>query len=641
MSQDRVRVTFRVDPDTKAVTRDGVLVDLGPATAVDAGDGEARTLNDIVEAYARAQQFSDISADFPIEVQLAVGEVLYRALDADRFVDWPCRWLEVVIEAAERSGDGTFLDRLPWMLTARPDAESRGFLGQVEGEPWVITIDGAPGAAKEDRLFPPEPRLLLMLPATFGDTESGEHEADIRQLLGSCYTSGSLAANVRTARTWAEAYVILRKDSGFNPHVVYFYGHGDSTQSESTFLFDSERGRLSSISAKQIGDVLGALPARSRPAVFFGNCCHGASAGRAGLREQLAAKVDCLIANRTVVDLQVARQFGLEVLGRLVGEASAPNRFMGEATSNITQGIGGSDVGGRWASPVVYTNYNRWIALAPARRQDLKRTTAGSFVERVDRVQPVGLAVAALTPLLDRKGIVLHALAWQAEAAQGVEAFGRRLRDEMYERFVTRAVTEFLVDLQDDTISSGDTNLQPQLLAAIHNALAEPSLRAIAPQPGTLKETILQLLQKYLTTTGVVLLIRNRPVSVEGPVSQKLVRSYWRLWGDLRGELARRARPDYGLRIVVAVALDVAPGRRIEIAELVQPPADASAEVADLGLLASVTVADLIQHFTDFSSAYDDVGSDNRDQKAAEIFDKTGGVFMPTQIALKAVAKLT
>src|SRR5689334_18033362 len=98
MTPDRIRVMLNVDPATHVVMRDGAVVDLGPGTAVDAGDGQARTLQEIVDAYAQAIDFVDISGDFPPSVQQAVGEVLYRALGADTFADGLCRWLEVVID---------------------------------------------------------------------------------------------------------------------------------------------------------------------------------------------------------------------------------------------------------------------------------------------------------------------------------------------------------------------------------------------------------------------------------------------------------------------------------------------------------------------------------------------------------------
>jgi hypothetical protein len=638
MTLDRIRVVLGVDA-SGAVSRAGQFVDLGPDTSIDTGEGETRTLKQIVDAYAAAEQFSDLEQQLPVDAQQAIGETLYRALGGDAFVGEMCRWLEIAIEDCGHPERTRFLQRLPWPFLAQPDSESLSFLVQDEDAPWVVTLDGAPRATKEDVLFPPEPHILLVITQSDPDNQGAEHEAEIREALRPWYTAQNFENNVRTARTWPEVSDLIRQR--FDADVMYFYGHGLGGR-EGALLFDPELGQTPTVTARQIGQVIGAMNPEFRPIVFIGNCCHGTSAARTGLGQELSDKIHCLIANRTVVDVPMARAFGTYILRRLALEGASPAQFLGEVNQHLVETVSGTDIGGRWACPVVFTNFSRWRSLLPERsRALLKRETAGDVTERIDRKKPLNLALEALGPLLGSKGIGLGAFAWQGEKVQGIDAFGRRLRDAIFECFSNMSVGDFVVDLLSDTMAAGSENHIGHILAAIFAALAPPRDPRRRPDYQPTKEDVLKLLTKQLSGTGVVLLIRAGSISIGSRRSQSLIQAYWRVWIDLRKELEKLPQQNPVLRIVLTVALELPAASRIQVAALLQAPADdPSSRATDVGILTSVEAADITEHLKDFLKFYDSVSGDTCEQKAHEIYSATAGVFEPTQLVLRREGKL-
>lgn len=639
MNADRIRIALTVNA-AGAVSRAQQPVNLGPDTLIDIGQGETRTLKQIVDAYAAAEELADLEQQLPVDAQQAIGETLYRALGADDFVGGLCRWLEIAVEDQGNAERTRFLQRLPWPFLAKPDTRSLSFLMQDEDAPWVVTLDGAPGAAKEDVLFPPESRILLMIAQSDADTEGAEHEAEIREALRPWYSAQAFQDNVKTASTWPEVNKLIQRER-FDADVMYFYGHGLGGRN-AALLFDPVMGQRPDVTANQIGHVIGALNRKFRPNVFIGNCCHGTSAARTGLGEELSEKIDCVIANRTVVDVPMARSFGTYILQRLAAEGASPTQFLGEVNQHLVETVSGTDIGGRWACPVVFTNYARWRSLLPERsRALLKRETAGDVTERIDRKKPLGLALDSLEPLLGSAGIRLGAVAWQGEKIQGIDAFGRRLRDAVLERYSNMSVGDFVVDLLSDTIAAGSENHNAHVLAAIFAAFAPTRDPRRRPDYQPTREDVLKLLTKQLSETGVVLLIRAGSVAIDGPKSQGLVQAYWRAWIDLRKELEKLPQQKPALRIILALALDLPAASRLQVAALLpSPPDDPISTATDLGVLTSVEAADIAEHLRDFLKFYDSVSGDTCEQKANEVYGATAGVFEPTQLILKREGRL-
>ncbi|MDX0221143.1 hypothetical protein GOC40_24685 [Sinorhizobium meliloti] len=636
---DRISVVFKVDPVTRTVSRDGMQVDLAPTTAVDAGDGQMRTLADILDAYAKASDFEDVRRTMTPDVQQAVGVVLYRALGPETFSDERCRWVEISVDApGDAAARGRFVQSLPWPLTAQPDPFS--FLAQRGAQPWLFTLDGAKDTLKSDVLFPPEPRILLMITHSQGEILGREHQAEIEAMLRPNYSAQSYASNVRVARRWSEAFALLSAAEVFDPHIIYFYGHGQSETGVAELIFDLADNELPEVSASTIATVLASLESLRRPALFFANCCSGANAVKSGIGDAIGGHVGCVVSNRTVVDLHAARVFGLEVLNALVSERRAPDTFMADVTLNVIMKVSGSHLAGRWACPVVHTNYGQWIGLAPQAFSQLHRATAGRVVNQLDRKAPVDLATSALGSLIREPGYHLRSLVWQAEGDQGVTDLGVRLRDEFLSQFTRVPIREFMVELQADTRPAADQSARRHIFASIYSALGRPGESPFVSGENPRMLDVLKRLSRHLSKKDLVLLVQMVPVAVDDESGQRLIQSYWQVWIDLLGELTRNGRGEEALRIVVTIALQIS-NAVVDVQKLLPAPTDQSAQIVVFDRLGSVTTDDIKEHITTFASVYEDIAGNQIAEKAQEIHRSTAGVYMPTVQLLKRIAGYT
>ncbi|TBF23423.1 hypothetical protein [Rhizobium leguminosarum] len=640
---NRSRVVFHVDSATDIVTRNGKVVDLSPTTVVNSFDGAARTLADIQRDYAEAYDLEAVRSSMTPDVQQAVGIILFEAIGAETFLDARCRWIEIAVAPGAADGLSRFIRNLPWPLTAQPDPFC--FLAQRGADSWLFTLEVAAGGGRPEVLFPPEPRILLMIPKGDVDTDGERHEKDILALLKPNYSQESYAKNVMIAQTWPEALAVLADDNAFDPHIVYFYGHGSSKTGLAELMFDQVETQLPEVSATTIGNLFESLTAPRRPALFFGNCCSGANAILAAIGDAIGPQVGCVISNRTVVDTHAAQTFGLEVLQALVGDRLAPDVFMPNVTNNLIIKVSGSHLAGRWACPVMHTNYDQWISLAPKRFSKLHRATAGRIVDRLDRKAPVAQAKAAFAELVEKPGYRLGALVWQAKGDQGVNDLGPRLRDEFLTTFTTHAIREYVVDLQAETRLASDpripkASMRGHIFTSLYVALGPPGETPLVRGESPGMDHVIKRLSGDLSNQGAVVLIRMVPVDVKDESSQKLVQAYWKVWIEIMRNLAAIGRPDQARRILVTFALQIST-KDVDIPNLLPQAVDVSARITDFQRLESVTAEDVKNHIEAFTNIYDEIAFDEIAMEAEKIHHGTQGVFMPTVQMLKRIAGFT
>lgn len=652
MNDRKVRIVLEIDPATRAVSRIGGSgphpVDLSRTRAIDLGEGRASTLGEVIDTYAKATQFFDVQEFFTVNAQQAIGEVLFEALGGAEVLDEEGGWLEIAVRSS-KPGAGAAnvrreLERLPWSFLARPDSRGSSFLINDEENPWVVTLDGAPELYPEEVLFPPEPRILLMIAGTDPAApnydeqekdEAAEHEEELLTALKSCYSASAFDQNVKVAHRWKEVTSLL--DAGFAPHVLYFYGHGESDDNGSQLLFRANPGEVPRVSSTQIGALLKGQAAKGvRPTILFANCCHGTSAVRFGLGEELSALVPCLIANRTVSGVEESRTIGRHVLEALARAGTAPDTFMADAVREVLVNVSGSTVGGRWGCPVVYTRYASWIALAPERRNDIRLITAGDFPARVDRHDPVTHATAAFASRLGGKGIAIDGIAWQAEERQGLINFSRRLRDVFNEQFTTTPIREWMVRFQAESYpATGDDPdaLMAHFAKSIYGALAGPNDPLRAPNKAVRLSDVVTKLTQSVATAGSTVLFTHEPIDAKRHV---FLREYWLTWAEIRRLVEKNAKVQT-LRILLAFPLRVGPADSIDIVEVMTAPASNFLSLTPLGVFDSVSQVELAAHLRDFTAFYS-VRDDQVDRVAGDIHARTQGVFDQTHIALKTKA---
>lgn len=648
MNDRKVRIELAIDPVTRSVSRIDEAgpqpIDLSRSRTIDLGDGRSCTLGDVIDKYAEATDFFDVQEFFTVDAQQAIGEVLFEALGGAKVLNDEGGWLEIAVCCKDGAGGADVrreLERLPWPFLARPDARGSSFLINDEENPWVVTLDGAPDIVREEVLFPPEPRILLMIagddptaPGYDKDRDQAPaHEEELLAALKSCYSATAFDQNVKVAHRWKDVIGLL--DAGFSPHVLYFYGHGESDGKSSQLLFRANPGELPRVSPTQIRRLLDEQVARGwRPTIFFANCCHGNSAPRFGLGEELSALVPCLIANRTVAGVEESRLIGQHILECLARDGTAPDALLADAVRKVLTNVSGSTVGGRWGCPVVYTRYASWIALSPEKRSDIRPVTAGDFPARVDRHEPVKHATTAFASRLGGKGITIDGIAWQAEERQGLINFSRRLRDVFNEQFTTTPIREWMVRFQAESYPAAADDsgeLVPHFAKSIYLALAGPG-DPRAPNKAVNLNDVVRKLTQSVATAGSTVLFSHEPIDAK---RQVFLREYWLTWAQIRKEIEKNARAQ-ALRILLAFPVRVGPTDSIKIEEVLAPPSE-FLSLTPLGVFESVSRDELAKHLSDFTAFYN-MRDDQVDRVATDIHARTNGVFDQTHIALKTKA---
>lgn len=642
MSIDRSRSVFALSSDGQ-VTCDGRQIDLSRDTRLPLRDGVVKTLGDILDCYDQSGNRVSLEDILTADVQQAIGEVLYSALGEATFKRYGRRWIEISAEGGWSTQFGRFIAALPWPMTAGP-SQTYNFLAQLPDDPWLFTLASGDGPEPlMDQAFPPEPRVLLAIPKDDEDQWS-EHEAELKELLSESYTIKTFGDNVRIVRKWDDFRAVLSAANAWDPDVIYFYGHGRHDTGVVELLFDSGYHDVMGMA-----DLLRALESRRRPAMIFLNCCNSGNAARLSARNGLAPLAACVVANRTIADFDAARKFGVEVMSGLVRDALPPHLFFPRATFELALGLG-TRLGGRWACPVVHTNYSEWVALKPVGLASPAAATAGRFVDRLDRSLQVNKSVAVVRTLVRQAGFPLKALVWQAEPDQGAGELGRRILDELHSVYTTETIREIVVELQPDTRPVA--HYEENILGAIHAALARSKFLRDVGKPDQAQVSdllsVLTLLKVHLSARGVLLYVRTLPLPVDHDGIADLVRSYCAVWIKIRNILQPKVATKNRLRIVLALALDVPSNAYVKINELLGKNAAApGVEVIDLDILGSVSVGDLVEHLSEYMLGYRSLPVsaqfDDTQLKivATEIAGATEGRFIPTLIHLKKMADLT
>ena len=112
----------------------------------------------------------------------------------------------------------------------------------------------------------------------------------------------------------------------FEPHVVYYYGHGIGTLHQSRLVF--VKGPHKQRDERPIGDFAQKLRGlREPPRFVYVNCCSGDAGGFLGAGWQLGDFVPAVIESASVVSVETVRPRN----PKHVKDFGQPNRFTGKS----------------------------------------------------------------------------------------------------------------------------------------------------------------------------------------------------------------------------------------------------------------------------------------------------------------------
>ena len=128
----------------------------------------------------------------------------------------------------------------------------------------------------------------------------------------------------RTFNAFAAAVLSLR------PHVIYFYGHGETDDFSTRFQFEND-GAADWRGFDEISQAVSQLINSSRfPPVVWVNACQGAAAHQESALRMLAPVSSCVIATRTVIAVDDSRALARAALP-LICQGRAPGSAIRQA----------------------------------------------------------------------------------------------------------------------------------------------------------------------------------------------------------------------------------------------------------------------------------------------------------------------
>ncbi len=340
------------------------------------------------------------------------------------------------------------LARLPWVLLAH-----KGLFLSMTG----FSVSLARASQVDDCELPPAPRLLVVAPEPAG-VSATRAEAHLEMLenrhLAPFDPRLSRGDHLRVVHTWERFVEMLPQ---FEPHVIYYYGHGVGSLDRSRLVFAAGDARKRD--DRPIGDFAQALRAlKEAPRLVYVNCCSGDAGGFLGAGRQLGEFVPAVITNRTLAYVEAAQAQALALLPSILVDAVPPHRAMAEMLPRLAD-MNLSLRDARWMTPVLHCNYGRWTATLPRRVDPLEHDPHWHL--KLDRIRQYGtVSLQTRTMLRERRPRSLAYL-WYGREGQGVERFHRRLNVELSQELPTNAhflevQPEWPMELQDPDRSFAD-----------------------------------------------------------------------------------------------------------------------------------------------------------------------------------------
>jgi hypothetical protein len=444
-----------VSQDKKVWRDTGLSMD-----AIVAGESN-ETIGNLLQKFINLDKIIDIEASLPLSAQHAIGRQLSAGLfgaDALEFAREHLHLVPVVDDDKSNVAEDFFelVLRLPWtLLTTRDDAAAE-FIALRSVRPSVITLDASPRKDGSPRFrevkLPPWPKILIVCPLnTQPDTRGKIHMDELIAKLKPSYADKNRLNRLQIVHTYKDFVRCLAdSESGFIPHIVYYYGHAKAEETSTLFQFDPTPGDNGT---HELGDLINPLRSifeRTRfPPIIWINACQGGAAKRNNVVRRLAPLASAVITTRQVAVVEDSMTLGLQALPDIALEGVAPATALTRAVAEMAKARPDKAVmAARWATTVIATQYGLWSPLGTEDRKLPDPESAGDVSMRLDRSEPLDAIERYFNDALQVSPKTPHAILWHGLPDDGTEVFAQRFVDLVSERFADWSAINFPVELQ-------------------------------------------------------------------------------------------------------------------------------------------------------------------------------------------------
>lgn len=385
--------------------------------------GESIPLRDIVQALNNVDS-QWLQNWFDERGQYDVGMHLYKQLFGTLKSEDIHKDKEVEIRIIT---EDEHIARLPWMLLAH-----KVFLSATG---WSVTLSSA--NPMKDCELPPCPKMLIIAPQPddIASTNAQSHIEDLQELLSSAI-SYNRGKKLDIVTTWDDFKESLRN---FQPHIIYYYGHGVGDIYRSRLAFATKNNRLSNMPILDMIPLFKMMP--NPPMIAYINCCSGNSGCFLGAGLQLRNVIPVVVTNYTVLKIRAAQAQGLSFWSNVLLKEKAPHTAISHIRSHMGEfGLNVSDT--RWMTPVLHCHYSRWKANPPQRLSRLERDP--HWRVKLDRVSQFSKVFFQVYEMFQQRKPRAFAYLWYGKEDQGIELFHQRLKVDLQEKLINVIIYEVL-----------------------------------------------------------------------------------------------------------------------------------------------------------------------------------------------------
>ena len=329
------------------------------------------------------------------------------------------------------------LGRLPWPLLAR-----RGIFAVNKG--WTVSLTSTPDHLPNVEL-PSSPKLLMVIPqpAQCRQTEGVEHRDELKRLLESVAPRMADPDHFHVVTTW-EAYV---RETGRNRYdIIYYYGHGGGNAMKSRLVFEAAGNEPRRTPMRDFAECMRKMETK----LVYVNCCSGDAGGLLGAGRQLSGVTPCVVTNRTVASVSVARAQAMAFWRAVLLDGVSPHlavarnyQSLGELNLNSTSP--------HWFTPVIHANYDVWKAYPPRAVKEYDK----HWKLDLDRFDQFGRVVIKTQDMLEERSPRALAFLWYGDEGQGMERFHERLEVRLERRLQNAHVVEWRIGWPERYATSG------------------------------------------------------------------------------------------------------------------------------------------------------------------------------------------
>ena len=482
---------------------------LGPEVTIDI-KGQSYRLDALIDALI-GYHANDLRTAYDERGQLEIGRHLYRQLFGDLSAAERQQLRERPLDLRIVTED-EHIARLPWVLLA----DGSVFLSAAG---WCVSL--ARAVCDDACELPPSPRILVVAPQPIGvePTRAESHLEALELLLSGADPRHVLGHFLRVATTW-EAFV--REVEIFQPHIIYYYGHGVGNRYASRLVFASEQGnRRFDAPMVDVGALLRQMPA-GPPLVIYLNCCLGDAGGLLGAGQAFGEAVPVVISNRTVSQIDAAQAQGMAFWRSVVIDGSTPCVAMAEMRSRIAA-MGLSLANERWMTPVLHCHYGAWRANPPPPLNRLEFDPHWRL--KLDRVRQFGQVFYMTSRMLLEQRPRSLAYVWYGKPGQGVDLFHQRLTVELQEKLLDASLVE--VRPEWPMAPSWET-FEDMMLEAFE-------VGTLDHIPGRIRERT-----RGVSGQQALVYVRHAPVQSSRVINPHVLKSYLEWWDQCFAELFER-----------------------------------------------------------------------------------------------------